>query len=185
MVVDDGSTDDTFALAQAETNYIIKHEINLGKGAAIHTGLKFAFEMIDCDHAILMDGDEQHSPDDLPKFIDSIVSGEDLSFGVRTPSVMPTKSFMGNYLTTWIVEILTGVYLPDILCGYKALSVAIYHQFNWGSRGYDLELSLAWQVATKKISFSIIEIKTLYPDYQRGMTGLDGIKVLLEILRVN
>ncbi|WP_236950981.1 glycosyltransferase family 2 protein [Methanobacterium subterraneum] len=65
LVVDDGSTDKTAILAKNVGATVIKHWKNIGKGAAIKTGLKSAIED-DYDFMVLLDGDGQHDPQCIP-----------------------------------------------------------------------------------------------------------------------
>src|SRR5437899_80482 len=64
LVVDDGSTDDTSILASRAGAQVISHQRNLGKGAALRTGLSLALKQ-GCEWALTLDGDGQHAPEDL------------------------------------------------------------------------------------------------------------------------
>ena len=65
VVVDDGSTDHTGAIARGAGAGVVTHERNLGKGAALKTGLAWALKQ-GCQWAVTLDGDGQHAPEDLP-----------------------------------------------------------------------------------------------------------------------
>ena len=65
LVVDDGSTDATASLAESVGAVVIKHEFNLGKGAALKSGLSHALKQ-NYEWAVTLDGDGQHAPEDLP-----------------------------------------------------------------------------------------------------------------------
>src|SRR3989344_3531318 len=69
IVIDDGSRDHTAELASAEKVIVLRHRINLGKGAAIRTGCDFAVQH-DAKKLILMDADGQHKPEDIPRFVE-------------------------------------------------------------------------------------------------------------------
>jgi polyprenyl-phospho-N-acetylgalactosaminyl synthase len=182
VVIDDGSTDDSYLLAKKGADYVLHHTINLGKGAALQTGCEFVFTKLACTHVIMMDADEQHSPSDLPRFIVAIRQGHRLVLGVRSLAGMPRKARFANQLSTMLIKLITGVLVPDIPSGYKALSVEMYSKLHWQASGYDVELAMAWQIARQRLPFAIIPIQTIYPDYVRGMTALDGIKVVLRII---
>src|ERR1035441_1615641 len=68
LVVDDGSTDDTAGRARAAGAVVVRHELNLGKGAALKTGLSRALKL-GCEWAVTLDGDGQHAPEDLPALL--------------------------------------------------------------------------------------------------------------------
>ena len=83
LVVDDGSTDRTSAEAEAAGAQVIRHSTNLGKGAALKTGLRCAV-LIEADFFLFLDGDGQHDPAEIPAFIEAINrSNADLVIGNR------------------------------------------------------------------------------------------------------
>src|SRR3990172_6693660 len=69
LVVDDGSSDRTAEVARLAGAIVIRHEKNLGKGAAVRTGLGFA-RSNGIQAAVLMDADGQHNPDEIPKVLE-------------------------------------------------------------------------------------------------------------------
>ena len=71
LVIDDGSPDDTATEAEASGAKVIRHSTNLGKGAALKTGLDYAVS-IEAAFYLFLDGDGQHDPSDIPAFIDAI-----------------------------------------------------------------------------------------------------------------
>src|ERR1700745_418035 len=71
LVVYDGSPDNTTTEAEAAGANVIRHATNLGKGAALKTGLDFAVS-IEAPFFLFLDGDGQHDPSDIPAFIDEI-----------------------------------------------------------------------------------------------------------------
>lgn len=181
IVVDDGSTDDTFTIAKKLTCYAFHHQFNLGKGSALKTGCVFAFEHLNSDYVILMDADEQHSVADLPLFLTKINRGKTLILGVRSFVGMPKQVAFFNKFISLLIALATGKYIPDIPSGYKAFDQSIYKQLKWQASGYEVELEMAWKIAHKKLQFSTVPIKTIYPNYVRGMSILDGIKAFFKI----
>src|SRR5438105_1812302 len=71
LVVDDGSRDNTAIEAEAAGAQVIRHKTNLGKGAALKTGLDYAVS-IQSPYFLFLDGDGQHDPSDIPAFIEEI-----------------------------------------------------------------------------------------------------------------
>lgn len=124
LVVDDGSTDETSALAiNAESN-VLKHEKNIGKGAAIKTGLKSAIAD-DYDLMVLLDGDCQHDPRCIPILLDGM-DGVDLLIGSRflnmPPQNMPLQRRLSNGITTRLIRFVTGYHITDSQCGFRVIS---------------------------------------------------------------
>src|SRR4051812_24133558 len=69
VVIDDGSTDDTAARAREAGAVVLRHEQNRGKGVAVRTGIEYAVGQ-SCSHVLLLDGDLQHDPDEIPKLLE-------------------------------------------------------------------------------------------------------------------
>src|SRR2546427_11219493 len=91
IVVDDGSTDDTAETAALAGAHVIQHARNLGKGLAIRSAWLYARERAP-EAFVLLDGDHQHDPDDIPRLVETVLSGtSDVVIGVRlrNTSVVP------------------------------------------------------------------------------------------------
>ncbi len=84
IFVDDGSTDRSAAIARKYTPHVLKHKINLGKGAALRTGCDYAFGKLKAVAIVIMDADDQHDPSELPLFFVKFNQGFDVVFGVRS-----------------------------------------------------------------------------------------------------
>lgn len=117
IVVDDGSTDDTFAVAkQAEVN-VVRHPYNIGNGAAIKTGVRASSGNI----LVFMDGDGQHQPEDIPKLIGEMEI-YDMVVGSRTRDSKVSKfRTFGNYCITKVANYLSGMKIPDLTSGFRAI----------------------------------------------------------------
>jgi len=134
IVVDDASTDATAALAAdapATTRVeVVRHASNRGVGAAIVTGYRRALAA-GCDVAVVMAGDGQMDPADLPALLAPIASGEaDYVKGNRFlhPAVwreMPPARIVGNVVLSAATRVTSGYHhLFDSQCGYTAISAA-------------------------------------------------------------
>jgi glycosyltransferase involved in cell wall biosynthesis len=83
VVCDDGSTDLTAEIAERLGAKVVRHESNLGKGAATKSALKYALEL-EPDYLVMLDGDGQHNPDEIPGVVESLKSGDaDMVIGSR------------------------------------------------------------------------------------------------------
>ena len=71
IVVDDGSKDNTYENAKSLGVIVLKHSVNLGKGAALKTGCEYAFQN-GADKVIVVDADTQHDPKEIPKFLEAM-----------------------------------------------------------------------------------------------------------------
>jgi glycosyltransferase involved in cell wall biosynthesis len=124
VVVDDGSSDDTAAVARACGARVLRLAFNLGAGVAAQTGYKLAVrEGFDC--VVHLDGDGQHEAADIPALLEVIERGEaDVAIGSRflgaavyRPGVL-RRSGMG--LFRWLAWLLTGVQFSDVTSGFRA-----------------------------------------------------------------
>lgn len=75
VVVDDGSKDETGSVARAHGAEVLRHPFNLGYGAALQTGYKFALQQR-APWLVQMDADGQHDPRDVPRLLEPLLSGE-------------------------------------------------------------------------------------------------------------
>jgi glycosyltransferase involved in cell wall biosynthesis len=181
IVINDGSTDNTAIIAQKHTPHVLSHSINLGKGAALKTGCEYAFNYLNADYVIMMDADEQHAPSDISKFLEKINERHEIILGVRSFKGMPLVPTYSNMLISFIFLVFFRRYIPDIPSGFKAISKNAYKHIFWKSAGYEVEMEIAQKIAQKKLEFTTVPIKTIYPEYVRGMTPLDGIKAIFKL----
>lgn len=187
VLVDDGSTDSSNLKLQKFKNTAIQlltHKINLGKGAAMKTGADWAFGN-GADAVIFMDGDNQHAPSDLPKFVKALKSGKfDAVFGSRNHSYgVPLVRFLGNKFASVVLVTFFGIYVSDVLSGYKALTKKAYKKIRWESTGYGVETEMVARVGKNKISFTEIPVASIYHDKTKGVTILDAVGIMGEIIK--
>jgi len=186
VFVDDGSTDGSYELVASEIKeskiHLLQLPVNLGKGAALLAGCDFSFGVLGASYVILMDSDEQHSIEDIQIFLNRIKQGDTLILGIRDLSEMPTLVSLVNSFASWFLQLLSGVNIPDIPSGFKAFDKEVFKLIQWDGGKYDVELVIARKIALKKIPFSTVSIRTIYHDYPRGMTALDGLKVVFRLM---
>jgi glycosyltransferase involved in cell wall biosynthesis len=182
ILVDDGSKDLTFKIASEQIPQVLRHQINLGKGAALKTGAEYAFSELQATGIIFFDGDDQHDPNLLRTFATGLQTSE-VVLGVRAfDNKMPLLRIMMNRLASFLVLLFFGKYIPDIPCGFKALSESAYKKINWKSRDYAVEMEIAARVAQYDLKFSEVSIPTVYHDLDRGMTILDTISIVPQFI---
>jgi glycosyltransferase involved in cell wall biosynthesis len=174
IVVDDGSRDRTFMIARKYTPYVLRHSVNLGKGAAMRTGCDYAFQELQASAVILLDADDQHDPAELPFFTRQFQKGAAVVLGVRGDlKLMPRSKVIANNFASYAIQALFGTYVPDIPSGYKLLTRQAYPRLRWDSNGYEVELEIAARLARFQIPFVSVCIRTIYHDMNKGMTALD------------
>ena len=184
FVIDDGSSDKTLETAQKYNCKVLHHKVNLGKGAALKTGCEAAFEA-GFEGVIMMDSDGQHSLDDLPKLAEKLSEGQvDIVFGSRNMSFgTPLVRFLGNKTESVLISVLFGIYVSDLICGYRAFTKSAYKKIIWESRGYDVEAEMVIRTGIAKLKYCEVPIQTIYYDKFKGMTISDGLFTLLNIIK--
>lgn len=185
VVVDDGSSDNSLRILKKHFSKndrvtLSSHVINLGKGAAMKTGLKIAWKL-GGEAVIFIDADGQHNPKYLPKFIKGLEKYP-IVFGYRELNKnSPWIRRNGNKLAGWLVGVLFNIKRKDLLCGFLGFKKEFYKQIIWKSCRYGIETEMATKIGKNKIPFSEIKIDTIYIDKYKGVTIFDAFKILFKI----
>lgn len=183
IVVDDGSSDKTFNVAGKHNVTAIRHKVNLGKGAALKTGCEKAFGM-GAEAVILMDSDGQHKTEDIPKFIEALEEGISVVFGTRNYSMgVPLIRYMGNKAASVLVALLFGIYVSDLICGYRGFTRVAYKKIKWQSTGYGVETEMVIRVGKAGLSSCEVPVETVYYDKFKGVTMLDALDIFVNVIK--
>jgi len=186
IVVDDGSRDNTFQIAKTlnESAIVLRHKINLGKGAALKTGCEAAINL-GAEKLVLMDADGQHDPNDIPKLVDKLEKENlDIVFGARQPNEnMPTMMFLGNKILTKLINFFLNIKLTDTQTGFKALTSEAYKKLRWHSSDYSVETEMIVKAGKNNLRYGEVSIQTIYKDNYKGTTCIDGIKIFFNLIK--
>lgn len=182
ITVDDGSRDPSHEIAEKAGAIALRHRINLGKAAALKTGAKAALKL-GADIIVFMDSDGQHLPSDLPRFIEPIKQdGFQIVIGCRKGGhKMPFVRRMGNLSLEMAARILFGITIKDIQSGYRAFRADVYDKLEWKSQRYHADAEMTVRTGKYHLKYKQIFIDTIYHDDFKGMTVIDGIKLLFQI----
>jgi glycosyltransferase involved in cell wall biosynthesis len=125
VVVDDGSTDETRSEVARRPVWLLTHPINLGQGASLQTGIRFALSR-GAEYLVTFDADGQHTPGDIPLLIEALDSGEaDFALGSRflgTADGIPLSRKVILRVATLLTRLLSGVVLSDAHNGIRAMT---------------------------------------------------------------
>ncbi len=166
IVVDDGSTDDTSQIAEASGAIVLRHSQNLGKGAALRTGFSHAIEM-QCDVIITIDGDLQHNPHSIPRFIEKINQGFDVVVGSRYTTQseeMPFVRKLSNLITTQALRVIFKVPVTDSQSGYRAFKKQVLEVIPVRDDGFAAETEILIDAKRAGFEISEVPIATNYGD---------------------
>lgn len=164
LVVDDGSTDATAALAAKAGALVVRHETSRGKGAALRSGLLQAREL-GFAWAACLDGDGQHAPEDLPGFFECAERAKAaLVVGDRMwdRKAMPRMRRLTNGFMSWQLSRIAGQPLPDTQCGFRLVRLAAWSALALEADHFEAESEylLAFAQAGHRIGF--VPIQVLY-----------------------
>ncbi len=162
LVVDDGSTDDTASIAQQNGAQVLHHESNRGKGAALNNGFQTILKQ-GFTWAIMLDGDGQHSPADIPAFWKCAENtNAALVIGNRMchPESMP---WLRRRVNQWMSRRLsrrTGVALPDSQCGFRLVHLPDWSNWSLQTEHFEVEseMLVACIQAGKRVEFVPIQV---------------------------
>lgn len=128
LVVDDGSADDTISRARQQGAIVAPLPINLGIGAAVQTGYRYA-RANNYDIAIQVDGDGQHPATEIARLIAPLLRGEaDCAIGsryvrgLREGKVSSMSRVLGTQLLSWVIFLLSGKRISDPTSGFRAVN---------------------------------------------------------------
>jgi glycosyltransferase involved in cell wall biosynthesis len=182
IVVDDGSADATSDVARAEGATAIRHERNLGKGAAIRTGLREAqrrgFEM-----AVVVDADGQHPVDSARAVIDGSDDPAALVLGVRdlAASGAPRSNRFGNEVSNFFLSRFAGRRLRDTQCGLRRYPVAATLALRTRSVGYAYEAEVILRAIAAGMPVIEVPILVYYPPREES---LSHFRVVMDPTRI-
>lgn len=182
IVVDDASKDRTEDIASAQKVVVLHHIVNLGKGAALKTGVDFAFRN-GADKVVLLDGDLQHSPEEIPHFLKAL-ENHDIVFGYRRQNKkhMPIVFKLGNWFIERATRLLFHVKILDTQCGFRAFTRQAYNKIRWESNDYSVESEMIALTGKNKLRYTQIPIETIYHNRYKGTTVFDGIKIVKNMI---
>jgi glycosyltransferase involved in cell wall biosynthesis len=126
VVVDDGSSDDTAAIAEAAGARVVRHRYSMGNGAAIKSGARAAGG----DIIIFMDADGQHNTADIPRLLQQIDKGFDMVVGARSSDGHAnTGRGIANGLYNRLASYMTGQPIFDLTSGFRAIRAQRFREF--------------------------------------------------------
>lgn len=147
FVVNDGSWDGTGDVARAAGAEVVDHPINLGKGQALKTGMRFAHRL-GYERAVTLDADGRHDPHDIPAMIPDSTD-EPLVLGVRDGVDLGALSRLGRWTCGLAAAGAGGSRVPDPLCGLRSYPLAATLSLPTRGRRYEYEAEVVvralWQ----------------------------------------
>jgi len=164
LVVDDGSQDDTADLAGAAGAQVLRQTPNQGKGAALLTGFRRCLDS-GCQAVITLDGDGQHDPDEIPRFLECYAEkGPNLVIGQRQFSKMPQPRRTTNTIGRWMYSLAVGQDIPDNQSGYRLVGRPLAELMleDQSETGFELEVDMVTLCLKHRLGLAWVPIRTIY-----------------------
>ena len=194
LVVDDGSTDNTAAVAKAAGATVLSHPINRGKGAAIKAGFQYALQR-GYRYVVTLDGDGQHNPEEIPVVLENLLNnGHDISLGFRhgQRTEMPKWRKMGKRFLDYTTSMGNGGFVTDSQCGFRAFNQKAIQQLTptLKERAFGIEseqLIKAHELGLKMVN---IRVSCRYEDLKKTSTknpaahGLSVLRYLINLIAI-
>ena len=193
ILIDDFSSDGTRDLIrksiEAKVDKVIFHNKNIGKGAAIRSGIKAATG----DIVVIQDADLEYDPEEILKVIEPILNGKaDVVYGSRFVGATPHRvlyfwHLIGNKLLTILSNMFTNITLTDMETCYKAFKREVIQSITIEEDRFGFEPEITAKVA--KMNCRIYEVGISYygRTYEDGkkIGWKDGISALRCIIKYN
>ncbi len=184
LVVDDGSTDDTAANARGAGAEVIVHKENKGKGEAINTGLRHWQER-NLPYALVLDGDGQHLPEEIERFLAAAAGGAQLIVGTRMSDTrtMPLVRRLTNRYMSRRISRVCGQDIPDTQCGFRMLHASVIPDLLTSTGRFEYETEMLIKVSRKGGRIDSVPVSTVYCDEVSSIHPLRDSLRFLKLIR--
>jgi glycosyltransferase involved in cell wall biosynthesis len=165
VVIDDGSTDATAESARNAGAEVIVHPQNRGKGESIKTGLRHWLDR-NFTYVVILDGDGQHRPEEIERFLAAASTGAELLVGTRMTDVreMPLlRRAVNRYMSNKISR-LCGQPIPDTQCGFRMVHRDLIPDLLGGADRFEYETEMLILASRKGCRIESVPITTVYSD---------------------
>ncbi len=185
IVVDNNSTDNTLEIVSNFPVKFVRHKYNLGKSNSMKTALDYA-NICNFKYLAFIDGDEQHSVNDLEKICSKIIEIEDgLVIGCRNDLTnLNFKKSLGTKILNKVFSSLYKKKISDIQCGLRVFNTK-EKKITWNASGlkhYFADAEITCNAVKNKCKIYQIPIKTIASDNFKGMNILQGLYLLIMII---
>jgi glycosyltransferase involved in cell wall biosynthesis len=188
LVVDDGSTDATGEIAKKMGAGVVHHKKNLGYGAALKTIFEKA-KALDIDALVILDSDDQHDPDDIPKLLDRLGKGDvDVVIGSRfvqgNQREIPKYRIFGLKILNQATKIAGADSTTDSQSGFRAYGKKAINTIQISKEGMSAGSEILIQTAENKLKIAEIPIIARYDieDTSSENPVKHGVMVLYDII---
>ena len=196
IIIDDGSTDGTYAkAAEVRAEYLragkevqlFRNEFNRGKSFSIRKGIRYA----QGDFLIIQDGDMEYDPTDIPALLEPLLNGRtDVVCGsrflkTRHPEAMTILSRLANKTLTELTNFLYGLQLTDMEGGYKVFRTSLLKELDLHSERFEFEPEVIALLAKRGVHFLELPIGYHARTVKEGkkINGMDFVEAVWTLIK--
>ena len=192
IIVDDCSKDGTQDILRtlSDSNIrVVTHRENMGKGAAIRTGL----QQVTGDVVVIQDADLEYNPQEYHRLLQPILDGRaDVVFGSRFMTTEERRvlyfwHFLGNTFLTFLSNMFTNLNLSDMETGFKVFKAEVIRNINIEENRFGFEPEITAKIAKRRYRIYEVGISYSGRDYSEGkkIGWKDGVRAIWCILKYN
>ncbi|MCH2133548.1 MAG: glycosyltransferase family 2 protein [Phycisphaerales bacterium] len=187
VVVDDGSSDGTYEAACGVSRWTLRHSVNRGQGASLQTGIEFALRQ-GAEYIVTFDADGQHRPEDIPRLIEPLRSGEyDIALGSRflgSAINLPSSRRLMLRLAVLFTRMVSGLRITDAHNGLRAMTRRAASQVDLRLDRMAHASELLDIIGRMKLPYCEIPVEIRYTDYskQKGQRLSNAPRILFHYL---
>jgi len=183
IVVNDGSIDDTAAIAKDAGANVHSHPYNIGNGAAIKSGIRIAGG----DILVFMDGDNQHNPEDIAKLL-RYIPDYDMAVGSRSNGDQASlgRTF-GNTVYNWFASYVAKFPVADLTSGFRAVKADIARNLLYllpNTYSYPTTLTLGVLRTGRSVKYMPINVQKRTTGKSKISPFKDGVQFLMIIIKI-
>lgn len=188
LIVDDGSSDNSSSVAKSGGAAIVRHMLNRGAGAATETGLEYFRRSPAYQFAVTIDGDNQHSPDDIECMLQNHIDLKaDLTIGDRFLSGLneiPRSRIIYNWIADRITSVLSWKKVSDSQSGFKIWSRRAVEAIKIEQNGYEFCSEVIIKAHHYNLKVINFPIKVFYPKELKGkgQSFFVGVKTFTNLI---
>ncbi|WP_343600869.1 glycosyltransferase family 2 protein [Mycobacterium sp.] len=186
VCVDDGSRDDTGAIALRAGAHLVRHPVNLGQGAAIQTGVEYARSQPGARYFATFDGDGQHRVKDVAAMVDRLCAGDvDVVIGTRFgPGVSrpPLAKRIVLRTAAWLSPRGRRLGLTDTNNGLRVFNKTVADGLDITMNGMSHATEFVMLIAENHWRVAEEPVEVLYTDYSKskGQPLLNGVNIIFD-----
>lgn len=188
IVIDDGSHDGTAKAAEAAGAIVMKHGINTGYGGAVRSCFEVA-RSNGADALVILDGDGQHNPDEIPLLLDPLLRGDaDLIIGSRFLNGqvnMPRYRKFGISVITLLFNLGSRKVVSDAQSGFRSYGRELLHKLSFSENGMGISIEILEKARREEATMMEVPISCYYePSTLNWKAIKHGLDVALSVIRI-